>query len=62
MKRTINQLIPIVAEAPAVAKTRNRWLERLWQAILDDGVSYLSPVPMWWRFNSCAMKDWPLGQ
>ncbi|MGC4049974.1 MAG: hypothetical protein QM757_11370 [Paludibaculum sp.] len=32
------ELLPLVIEAPADRKTRNQWLDRLWQAIQDDGV------------------------
>jgi hypothetical protein len=43
-----NELLPIAIEAPANRKTRDKWLERLWQAIEDDGVNYLSPVEDRW--------------
>jgi hypothetical protein len=43
-----NELLPIAIEAPADAKTREKWLDRLWQAIEDDGVDYLSPVEDRW--------------
>jgi hypothetical protein len=35
-------LLPIAIAAPADRKTRDKWLDRLWQAIEDDGVNYLS--------------------
>ena len=38
------ELLPIAIEAPADRKGRDKWLDRLWQAIEDDGVDYLSPV------------------
>ena len=34
--------------ARADGKTRDKWLDRLWQAIQDDGVSYLSLVEDRW--------------
>jgi hypothetical protein len=43
-----DELLPIVVEAPADQKTRGKWLDRLWQAIQDDGVSYLSIVEDRW--------------
>jgi hypothetical protein len=43
-----NELLPIAIEAPADRKTRDAWLDRLWQAIQDDGVDYLSPVEDRW--------------
>jgi hypothetical protein len=45
---TQNELLTIAIEAPADRKTRDKWLDRLWQAIGDDGVNYLSPVEDWW--------------
>ncbi len=42
------ELLPILIEAPADRKTRDKWLDRLWQAIENDGVSYLSPVEDRW--------------
>src|ERR1700690_2443048 len=39
-----NELLPIAIEAPAERKIRDKWLDRLWQAIEDDGANYLSPV------------------
>lgn len=44
----LESLIPIVIDAPADAKTREKWLARLWQAMEDDGVDYLSPVGDRW--------------
>jgi hypothetical protein len=42
------ELLPILIQAPAARKTRDRWLDRLWQAIQDDGVSYLWMVEERW--------------
>jgi len=44
----LEKLLPIVKSAPADRKTRDKWLARLWQAIGEDGVSYLSPVKDRW--------------
>jgi len=38
---TLNELLPIVIDAPADRKTRDLWLDRLYQAILEDGVDFL---------------------
>lgn len=46
--RTLNELIPILILAPADLKTRSAWLERLFQAVMDDGVQYLAPVEDRW--------------
>jgi len=42
--RTLEQLLPILIDAPADEATRGKWLERLRDAIADDGVDYLSPI------------------
>jgi hypothetical protein len=36
--RTLNALIPLLIEAPADLKTRAKWMERLYEAVLEDGV------------------------
>jgi hypothetical protein len=43
-----DELLPIAIGAPADRKTRDKWLDRLWQAIQDDGVSYLWLVEDHW--------------
>jgi len=48
VNKTLDDLIPILVNAPADEKTRNAWLDRLWQAMADDGVDYLSPVGDRW--------------
>jgi len=46
--RTLDALIPVIVKAPADEKMRGKWLDRLWQAMADDGVDYLSPVGDRW--------------
>jgi len=53
---TLAELIPVIAGAPADPKTRDRWLDRMWQAIQDDGVSYLWPVEVRWG-ELCASAE-----
>ena len=48
VNRTLDELIPILIAAPADQKIRGQWLERLFQAVQDDGVQYLSPVEERW--------------
>ena len=43
-----DELLPIVISAPADRNTRDKWLNRLWKAITEDGVSYLWPVEERW--------------
>jgi tetratricopeptide (TPR) repeat protein len=48
VNKALDALIPILVNAPADGKTRDKWLDRLWQAMADDGVDYLSPVGDRW--------------
>ena len=48
VNKALDALIPIIIKAPADEKIRNKWLERLWQAMADDGVDYLGPVGDRW--------------
>jgi hypothetical protein len=56
VNRTLETLIPIIANAPADRPARNRRLDRLWQAVLEDGVNYLSPVEEAWG-ELCASAE-----
>ena len=46
--RALDALIPILISAPADMATRRSWLERLFQAVIEDGVQYLAPVEDRW--------------
>ncbi len=46
--KALDVLIPIIVKAPADDKTHGKWLDRLWQAMADDGVDYLGPVGDRW--------------
>ena len=48
VNKTLDQLLLVIINAPADANTRQKWLERLWQAMEDDGVDYLGPVGDRW--------------
>ena len=48
VNKTLDDLIPLIVKATVDAKTRNKWLERLWQAMEDDGVDYLGPLGDRW--------------
>jgi len=50
------ELLPIAIEAAADRKTRDKWLDRLWQAVEDDGVDYLSVVQDRWG-ELCGSAD-----
>lgn len=53
VNRTIEKLIPILIAAPADEGTRAKWLDRLRQAIEDDGVDYLFPFSQ--RFGEISI-------
>ena len=46
--RSLTELIPILARAPADHTTRSKWLERLFEAVQNDGVEYLAPLEDRW--------------
>lgn len=56
VNRTLEAVIPIINKAPADEKTRGKWLDRLWRAMADDGVDYLSPVGDRWG-ELCGSVD-----
>jgi hypothetical protein len=47
-RRTLDELMPILVSAPADVMTRSAWLDRLFQAVMDDGVEYLAPIEDRW--------------
>jgi hypothetical protein len=50
------ELLPIASEAAADRTTRDKWLDRLWLAIEDDGVDYLSVVQDRWG-ELCGSRE-----
>jgi hypothetical protein len=46
--RTVHVLIDMILSAPADEELRQRWLDRLWAAVSDDGVDYLLEVRERW--------------
>ena len=48
VNKALDALIPIIVNAHADEKARSQWLDRLWQAMADDGVDYLGPVGDRW--------------
>lgn len=51
-----SELLPLLIAAPANRKTREKWLDRLWQAIQDDGVNYLWIVEDRWGELCCSRE------
>jgi hypothetical protein len=56
VNKVLDALIPIIVKAPTDDKTHHKWLDRLWQAMADDGVDYLSPVGDGWG-EICGSAD-----
>lgn len=54
--KALDILIPIIIDAPADEKIREKWLDRLWLAMVDDGVDYLGPVGDRWG-EICGSAD-----
>jgi hypothetical protein len=44
VNHAIADLVPIIAGAPADAKTRDAWLDRLWEAHAADGIPYIEAL------------------
>lgn len=52
----IEDLVPIIAQAPADAKAREAWLERLWKAHAEDQISYIEGLADHWG-ELCGSKE-----
>lgn len=52
----IGELVPIIANAPADAKTRDAWLERLFEAHQADQIPYIERLADHWG-ELCASKE-----
>lgn len=48
VNRAIDILVPIIAKAEVDQRVRQRWLERLWEAVEDDGMSYIETLGDFW--------------
>ncbi len=44
----IAALVPIIANADADDRLRDRWLERLWRAVEEDDIPYIELLPDYW--------------
>lgn len=54
--KAITELVPIIAGAPADPKTREHWLERLWEAHEADQIPYIECLADRWG-ELCASKE-----
>ncbi len=52
----IAELVPLVAIAPADARTREAWLERCWKAHAADQMPYIEALADYWG-DLCASKE-----
>ena len=48
VNRAIDTLVPIIAKPKVEARIRQRWLERLWQALQDDEMPYIELLGDYW--------------
>ena len=48
VNKTIDALAPIIVKADVEPKQRQRWLERLWQALQDDEMPYIELLGDYW--------------
>lgn len=56
VSNALAELVPIIAGAPADARTRDAWLERLWDAHEADRIPYIERLGDHWG-ELCASKD-----
>ena len=48
VNNAIDVLVPMIAKAPADDKLRDKWMERLWQAVENDDIPYIEMLPEYW--------------
>jgi hypothetical protein len=56
VNNAIDELVPIIAKAPADDKLRRLWLERLWKAIEEDDIPYIEYLIDYWG-DLCAVPE-----
>jgi len=56
VRNALGDLVDVIAKAEADRKTREVWLQRLWQAVQDDGYSYIESLADYWG-ELCAQKE-----
>ncbi|MCP5461884.1 MAG: hypothetical protein H7A34_01730 [bacterium] len=56
VNHTLNEIIPFLINAPAEKGLRKEWLERIHNAILNEGIQFLSPVEESWG-KICVFPD-----
>jgi hypothetical protein len=56
VNKAIVELVEIIASAPADRKTREKWLERIWDSYQDDDIPYIELLGDYWG-ELCASKE-----
>jgi hypothetical protein len=56
VNNALAELVPIIAAASADEKTRDAWLERLWEAHEADQIPYIEQLAEYWG-ELCASKE-----
>ncbi len=56
VNKAIETLVPLIAKADVDAALRQRWLERLWQALQDDAMPYIELLGDYWG-ELCASPE-----
>jgi hypothetical protein len=56
VNHAIEELVSIIAKAPADLSQRARWLERLWEALMLDAIPYIERLGDFWG-ELCASKE-----
>ena len=56
VNRTIAELVPVIARAPADARTRAAWLDRLFEAHAADQIPYIEQLGEYWG-ELCGSRE-----
>jgi hypothetical protein len=56
VNHAIQELVAVIARAPAASKMREGWLERLWEAHARDGIPYIERLGDFWG-ELCVSRD-----
>ena len=56
VNRTIAELVPVIAGAPADARTRAAWLDRLFEAHAADQIPYIEQLAEYWG-ELCGSRE-----
>ena len=56
VNRAIEELVPVIATAPADLARRSVWLERLWEAYTADQIPYIETLGDFWG-ELCASRE-----